>query len=138
MWRMDREAREYRSNIWLVPLMPKHRVLKPELADASAPTQDLDQPNEKEVDQRQHCVRHPGEPRRSRSESGYWHPTARRGQGAGPDGLAPAGCRPGSRRWPGARIHQHRIRCAQVLSIADAKLRPWPERANELTPSTSP
>ena len=29
MWRMDLEASEYRSNIWLVPLMPKHRVLNP-------------------------------------------------------------------------------------------------------------
>jgi hypothetical protein len=45
------------------PLMPKHRVLKLELADASAPTQDPDQPNKKEVDQRQHCVRDASEPR---------------------------------------------------------------------------
>jgi hypothetical protein len=44
-------------------LMPKHRVLKLELADASAPTQDPDQPNKKEVDQRQHCVRDASEPR---------------------------------------------------------------------------
>jgi hypothetical protein len=53
---------------------------EPRILDASAPRappdpepdrpQDADQPNKKEVDQRQHCVRDASEPRRSRSESG--------------------------------------------------------------------
>jgi hypothetical protein len=69
-------------------LMPKHRVLKLELADVSAPTQDPDQPNKKEVDQRQHCVRDASEPRRSRSESVLVPHTVRLGiRGSSPPGV---------------------------------------------------